>query len=228
MAERRYSEQEVAEIFQRATEAQVPGRPRLPSSDGMTLAELQEIGSEVGVAPELVAQAARALERAAPPTERRFLGLPIGVGRTVELGRELSDQEWERLVVDLRETFDAKGRVSRDGTLRQWTNGNLHAYIEPGAIGHRLRMRTYNATARMLALIGTVYAGLGGFMTLAILAKHGIDPSRLAIGGIFTAAGIGIAALGALRLPRWARRRLTQMQEVADRLLAAGPTDPAA
>ena len=33
----------------------------------------------------------------------------------------LPQEEWERLVVDLRETFDARGHVTSQGTLRQWT-----------------------------------------------------------------------------------------------------------
>lgn len=175
--------------------------PQLPSSEGMTLAQLQEIGREVGVAPDLVARAAMNVDRPAPVMERRMLGFPIGVGRTVELGRRLSDDEWERLVVDLRETFDAKGKVSHDGTLRQWTNGTLQAYIEPGTVGQRLRMRTYNAAAQGIMLAGGVYAGFGVFATLVVLAKHGIDPGRLAGAGILTAAGVAIAAFGALGCP---------------------------
>lgn len=221
MAERRYTDEEVSEIFQRATETQAPDYRRLPSSEGLTLAELKEIGRDVGIEPEVVARAALALDQAPPSTDRRLFGFPIGVARTVELGRRLSDQEWERLVVDLRETFDAKGTVSRDGTLRQWTNGNLHAYVEPGGAGHRLRMRTYNGRARMLIYLGLAYAGLGVFAVAVKFAKHGLDPSQLLAGGLIGAVGLGIAATGALRLPGWARRRLQQMETVADRVLAA-------
>jgi hypothetical protein len=226
MTERRYGEQEVAEIFRRATDTQSPEYRQPAATDGMTLAQLQEIGREVGIAPELVARAALVVDRPAPVTARRLLGFPIGVGRTVELGRELSDAEWDRLVVDLRETFDAKGKVSRDGALRQWTNGNLHAYIEPGENGQRLRMRTYNSAARMIMFVGGVYAGLGAFSSLLILAKYGVAPGRLAAAGVFAALGVGIAAVGALRLPGWARRRLAQMEGVAERLLPVGPSKP--
>jgi hypothetical protein len=71
----------------------------------------------------------------------RAAGLPIGVGRTVELDRPRSDSDWERLVADLRETFEARGMVRYDGPFRQWTNGNLQALIEPTPSGHRLRWK---------------------------------------------------------------------------------------
>ncbi|MEX2153276.1 MAG: hypothetical protein WD825_08045 [Gemmatimonadaceae bacterium] len=44
MTERRFNEAEVAAIFERATEAQQTGQRQLPSGEGMTLAQLQEIG----------------------------------------------------------------------------------------------------------------------------------------------------------------------------------------
>lgn len=125
MTERRYDEQEVAEIFGRATEAQRALAPQLPSGERLTLVELQEIGRQVGVTADAVADAARSLDRHEPRFRRSFLGLTIGVGRTVALDRRITTEEWERLVVVLRETFDARGSARSEGGLRQWTNGNL-------------------------------------------------------------------------------------------------------
>ncbi len=51
-------------------------------------------------------------------TSRTVLGLPIGVARTVDLNRRLTDEEWERLVVQLREVFNARGRTRTEGSLR--------------------------------------------------------------------------------------------------------------
>src|SRR5687767_6128512 len=104
MSERRFSEKEVAAIFQRATEAPSSHRSTITSSEGMTLAELQAIGREVGIAPEVVAQAAKDLTLAGTETSKRFVGIPIAVGRSVDLDRKVSDSEWEQIVVDLRHT----------------------------------------------------------------------------------------------------------------------------
>ena len=113
----------------------------------MTLAQLQEIGREVGIAPVMVAEAAKAIDLLGRPMSRYFLGLPIGVGRTVNLDRKLSDEEWERFVVDLRETFDARGRLKSEGSFRQWTNGNLQALLEPTPTGQQVRLRTLKGAA---------------------------------------------------------------------------------
>jgi hypothetical protein len=220
MTERRFTEDEVAAIFQRASEALHPPQRQLPPAEGLTLAELQDIGREVGIAPELVAHAAASLTVAGSPTSRKFLGLPIGVGRVVELDRRLSDDEWERLVVDLRETFDARGRVSQDGSFRQWTNGNLQVLVEPSANGQRIRMSTFKANSRAWMTGGFLTIGIGAVATAAALAAGRMHPATVVT---FVALAAGQFALGAITLPAWARERRKQMEAVAGRLaLGAG------
>jgi hypothetical protein len=223
MTERRYSDEETAAIFKAAAELQQAALSAPESStvaptsgEGMTLAQLQEIGREVGIPSELVARAAHGLDLRGRASVRRFFGLPIGVGRTVSLNRKLTDDEWERLVVDLRETFDARGRIRDDGNFRQWTNGNLQALLEPTQSGHRLRLRTMKGDAYALIT--------GGFMTLALdallftvrnLTGRGYNPGAVAM-----LAGMGLAmiALGAARIPGWAKLRRKQMEEIVARL----------
>ena len=228
MTERRFNEAEVAAIFERAAEAQQTRQRQLPSGEGMTLSELQEIGREVGIAPELVLQAAQAIELGGRPTARHFLGLPVGVGRTIDLDRKLSDEEWDRFVVDLRETFDARGTLRHEGSLRQWTNGNLQALLEPTATGHRIRLRTIKGDARSLMVGGLAMLGVGTVALIAaVLRSGGIDTGMLASQGFLALMGAGMFGIGALRLPSWARLRRRQMEEVAARVAVAASSQSA-
>jgi len=228
MNERRFNEAEVAAIFQRASEAQHTTQAQLPSGQGLTLSELRQIAREVGISPELVEQASVAVERAGTPTSRKFLGLPIGVGRNIDLGRKISDEEWERIVVDLRQTFDARGKVRQDGSLRQWTNGNLQALLEPTATGHQLRLKTVkgDAQAFMIAGASLVVVGAGGLIASLVQGATG-DVGALSALGSSLAWGAGFIAAGSLRLPSWARTREKQMREIAERL-ATPPVSAAA
>ena len=221
MAERRYDDKEIAAIFRAATEEGPESPPREVARDeGLTLAELQAIGSEVGIPSDAVAQAARAVDVRLGAASRTFLGLPIGVARTVNLNRRLTDEEWERLVVQLREVFNARGRTRVDGSLRQWTNGNLQVLLEPTETGHRLRFGTVHGGAR--ASIGAGIAALGVTAAVAISSALGGTLGD-AIPGIalLFAAGIGMIASGALRLPRWARLRERQMEALAARITSS-------
>ena len=217
--ERRYAEDEVAEIFELATTPGGSGR------GGFSLAELQAIGREAGIAPERIAQAAVALEvrRSAVP-RRTHLGMPVSVGRVVELPRAATDQEWELLVAELRETFGAHGKDRSHGGLRAWTNGNLHAYLEPTEGGHRLRLGTLKSNGVALGWMG-IAAVVFGLLMFAFLFATGEAGDAMILGLVSV---MGAAALGAnaLRLPRWAEEREEQMERVATRaqtLIRAAP-----
>ena len=224
MSERRFSEEEVTEILKYAAEAEHANRNLLRSGSGLTLSELKEIGGEVGISPEAIQQAARKFDTS-EQTTRSFLGLPIGVGRTVELDRNLTDEDWERLVVTLRETFDARGVTRKEGTLRSWTNGNLQVLLEPTATGQRLRMKTLKGSAQRLIGVGAAMFFTAAVMVVvsALKGPTPADPGFLASISLMGAGGIGIFGAGALGIPSWARLRRRQMDQIAER---ASPTLP--
>ncbi len=220
MTDRRFNEDEVAEIFRQATEAQQQAPQRqLASGEGMTLAEIQEIGQQVGIAPELVVRAAASLAAAGTANSRTLLGFTVGVGHTIELDRKLTEDEWDQLVVDLRETFDARGTVRQEGSFRQWTNGNLQVLLEPTPTGQRIRMRTVKANARALIRGGFLTAGVAAAMALVGLA--GGSHNNLTIATEMAVIAAGEFAIGAIQLRGWARLRRGQMEEVAQRLATA-------
>jgi hypothetical protein len=238
--ERRYSEDEVAEIFRVASEARGPvgrlasgddptgsadsGDDPLGSDDGATLAELQDIGREAGIDPDQIALAASRLGVLPARLPRRsHFGMPIGVGRVVPLARAPSEREWEILVTELRDTFRAQGRDRSNGNLKSWANGNLRADVEPTQEGYRLKLQTLKSgatagnvmggSALALAAIGFVASQLlpGGY---SLTPLGGMMPMMLAAWGGATLAWNGLS------LPRWARKREEQMEHIADRATA--------
>jgi hypothetical protein len=223
-AERRFDDEEVAEILARATQPD-RGADGPPSANrgGLTLAELQSIGAEVGIAPERIAAAAREIRlRAATPPPIRFLGAPASAAYIVPLPGPLDDAAWDRLVAHLRSTFAAQGRVSRSGSIRSWRNGNLQAHVEPdpdapeGASGAswRLRMQTRKGSARLGSAFGTFAIPFGLFMVLVSVLGVA-NPQSFLVGAGFVLGGFG--HLGYLRatLSEWARTRQSQMEQIA-------------
>ena len=219
MTERRYTDEEVAEIIAKASEAQqsVQTRVAAASGAGLTLAEVQEIGREVGIAPELMQKAARSIDQRVESTTSRFLGLPIAVGESAHLGRTVSDEEWDRLVGDLRMTFNATGRTRQDGSLRQWSNGNLRAILEPAEGGHRFRIQSMKGNARAYMMGGLGMIGLAAVFGLSTMlgASGNLTLAKIAQIGFIGAA---VLAVGAVQVPGWARERRAQMQALISRL----------
>ena len=224
MSERRYSDDEVEAIFAQASEVEPEAPQRLHSGEGRTLSELQAIGREAGLSPEAIAAAARSLDQPAQPQPARFLGLPLGVARTVKLNRRLTDAEWERMVVQLRETFDARGVLRDEGAFRSWSNGNLQVLLEPDGEGQQVRFRTLHGQSRALMFMGLGLMSVSIVTTMAGMLVTGMNEALSGFGSLFFigAASFGV---GALRLPGWARRRREQMEELARRVTQL-PPDP--
>lgn len=228
MSERRYSDEELSRIFELAASSEPAGKeevsaPRQIEGEGFTLAELQDIGREAGLEPARIAEAAAAMEasRGSLTLPRRTAwGMPVAVGRVVALPRAPTDREWEMLVAELRNTFNARGRVRSDGNLRTWANGNLVAAVEPTESGYRLRLGTLKGDAMALNAMGVGGLALGAFQLLSGGSPEMLDAMLF--------GGMGLAALftNVVRLPRWAQTREQQMDYIASRIpaiLRSGP-----
>jgi hypothetical protein len=187
----------------------------------------QEIGREAGISPELVAEAALVLDRPAPPAAPRILGITIGVAHTVELGRKMSDDEWEHFVVRLRETFEARGKVTAEGSFRSWSNGNLHVMLEPSDDGHRVRFRTERGEARGFLMAAAGISGASVAVVIASVATGSVELGAAisSVAGMMI-AGAGFFTAAVVRLPGWLKVRREQMQRLGARLLSKPQLKP--
>jgi hypothetical protein len=142
----------------------------------------------------------------------------------VPLGRHLSDEDWERLVAELRDTFAVRGRTHVSGERREWRVGNLRVTHEPAGSGALLQLRTRKGDARVLLQFGVVL--LVAALVAGILATVGVDGTGAAAGAaaaarrVATAWMLGIGGMlmllvGVLRLPAWARERARQFEALA-------------
>ena len=226
--ERRYREGEAEEIFALAVRSDSTTPLALSGERDLTLAELQEIGREAGIEPRRIAEAAQALEtRGKLLPQRRSLGMPVSVGRVVQLPEPLTDREWDIVVAELRDTFAATGRVQAQGGAREWANGNLRVLLEPTESGQQLRLSTLNWRLLSLNRMGVV--GLTtALVLLTILIPDMLSASGLTIGAVIKllptlilgGAGAVVLAWNRFSLPRWAEERESQMEHIAARVRA--------
>lgn len=222
-ADRRYSEKEIAAIFEHAASAQRAAQDHPSARDGLTLDELQAIGAEVGISPEFVRRAASDLDDHVPePVAETILGIPASVSHTVEIPGPFGDDDWDRLVVDLRQTFQARGEITLDGRIREWRNGNLFASVEPTESGVRLRLGSRKLEPRY-----AITAGIGWFVFILLVAllkfsqnDFSIDP-KILFTLVLALGGLGLAGYSAAWLRDWAPTRKAQMEGIAQRVLKA-------
>lgn len=217
---RKYHEDEVSEIFEIATREGGEALTAPADQEGLTLEQLQEVGREVGITPEKVARAAAMIEsRGAPLPRQTSLGAPVSVARVVELPRAPTDDEWQALRTEIRRTFGATGQVPSHGNAQEWTDGNLYAFVEKTAKGHRLRLGASTYPAKEVTALGAIGAMIG----VLLLVTAGLDEATFGatfavlIPAVFAVFGGGLVVFNRLRLTRRADERDRQMEHIAVR-----------
>ena len=216
MSTRRYTDDEVRRILALAAEAEAAAGAE--QDRPWSLGDVERIGAEAGLAPQAITAAALALERAPARAEGgRYLGLPVAVSRAVPLSRGLTDEDWERLVAELRETFAVEGRTRVSGARREWRVGNLRVTHEPAGSGALLELRTRKGDARAFFGVGVMLLLAAAVMAVVGVAgmTAGFDARRLAVSWIMAVGGVLLLLVGALRLPAWARTRARQFEALA-------------
>lgn len=218
--QRMYDGDEVNEIFSLAAHTLDTAPSTAEARSGLTLRELQEVGREVGLGPDRVAEAAALLEARGESLPRRaFGGGPTGVHRTVELPRELTDREWETLAGELREAFGTTVRMISRGLNHEWTGDDVRAFLEPTGSSHRLRLeaRKFPLTVGAAAGAFGVFAGLLSLITSALDAATFGPVLEVLLPLLLMAVGAGAVGNDVLRRRRWADDREDLMEHVIDR-----------
>jgi hypothetical protein len=119
---KKFSSHEVDEILRRAAQLQSQRQIGQDKREGWSLHQVQRLGTEAGLDPHLVAKAA--MESRGQTGKFYLLGAPheLCVQRTIQ--GELSEKDWQGIVLELRETFCRRGNAMVSAVRREWASGN--------------------------------------------------------------------------------------------------------
>ena len=230
---RRYSGGEVQEIVKRAAELEASS----PTASGaMTIGGVEALAAEVGIKPDIVRAAADALRPSdgvpAPliaPSVRSnpWIGGPTRIAIERIVDGEIPESEYAVMVDETRRTLQNVGQVSQLGRSFSWV-------ASPGASQRKLEIvvsvrggRTRITIQENFGpLIGAMFGGIGGGM-----GGGGIWPVIGIFLGVFHLPPSAVGAIVPLWLAttyatartayhRTSRRRVRELEEVADRLAA--------
>lgn len=245
MADRTYTEKEVAILLERAAEMQALEARRREHRPGLTLDELASVAGDAGLDPSLLRMAAAELDQPHHTLSRSNSGLTsthVFVERRVP--GTLTPELWEDVVADLRHHFDSDfasmmgvpkystGTTEQIGRTLEWRHTSMSG-IETKCM---IRPREDQLDVRMSQRVGWASPPAEGSVYGLVLALF----IGLISGGLLDSGGIGLAVflvslIAAVPLiiyadGAWRERKLRELEALADRLtsIVASPVEDAA
>lgn len=208
MTERKYTEQEMAEIVRRA------GEQTAAAGQTFSLEEMQRIGEEVGLTPEAIARAA-ALPVASPPVPSSALFGPAGTVEASQLVAGQFDRTQVAEILDvLRTRFGEVGKVSEVAGTVEWSfdNGFVAgvATIAPHADGTVVRLSGQAHGNQVVlyggALLASLFVGIAG------------APEAPLLNHLLTGLAAAVPLVGSARFwwGRWATKWHERLRRTTD------------
>lgn len=225
----RYRSTEADQILARAAELDAQ-----PTTDrGMSLAGLQRIAGEVGIAPEHVQQAAREVVRRdqSPPVRvNPFLGSPTRAVCVRVARGQFTEAHAAAMVGTIRSTLGNMGNLSMLGRELSWqsmpygSGQGRHVFVALRPVGSGTEIRIEeNFQQRAGGYFGGIMGGVGGggmgaVIGLSVNLLHLNSPA--AIGGVILGHLSATYLLARRLLRRHVTRRTEELDQLADRLAA--------
>lgn len=224
---RRYSDQEVKRLLDRATELQ----REHGGAEGLTLPELEEIALEAGIDPQLLRRAATELDsRGDEPTSR--WSAVMGAAPTILLERtvpaELSSPGLESIVVEIQRGVGVLGQPSLVGNTLTWRSRTPNNTRSLQVVVASREGETYIRVEEELnQLAGSLFGGLMGGVGCGVGFGVGMGVGFGALGSAlfaftFPAGAIAASYLAArTAFSTTARARKRALQDLIQRLADA-------
>ncbi len=228
----RYSDTELKDIINRAAEIQ---RQR-PTKEGVqSLGGTQQIGAEVGIPPEHIKEAARAVRPATPlpmpatPEQKRghwFFGAPMSLRVERVIDGELPESEFPVMVEGIRTSIGYVGHTSTLGKTLAWrtegTPNQAGRFVNVMITPRGGKTRIY-AEERIGGMTGGLFGGImdgaggGGMAPWVILGVEGLASPVAAVflGAMWVGSMWGLARK---IFTTQAEKKRTALQQMVDRL----------
>jgi hypothetical protein len=233
-SERRYNDDEVRRLLQRASELESRGTSLTPGEEGPTLKDLEIIAAEAGMDPALLRQAAREMDSSpgghlpASSAGSLFLGAPhvLEFERTVP--GEVSSSLLEGLVPAIQGAAGGAGQPSLMGRTLTWHSTDpqrvrvlqVSVSVRRGETRISVQERYGNLAG---ALFGGIMGGVGGGVGMGVGMGVGLGAlGSVVFAALFPPAVIGGSYLLARSIfRRTVQGRMRDLARLVDELVVA-------
>jgi len=220
VARREYSEAEFVRILRMAAELDDRSTGQ-SKSEKLSLADIQQIAAEVGIAPEHVATAAALVATEAGEKWKPWLGVPIRGSFSRVLPGTVSTAAWPEAVAAIRQTLGHTGQHSYVPGALEWvhTDEGSEVRVEVSSSGNRAHIQVsadHRQAAALYLTVGPVLGACAAVIPIAALGLgEAVEPWLWLSGGAASGLTAGWAILK-VRSARWQRRLRGMLQSIAE------------
>lgn len=165
--ERRYTEEEVARILKDSAQG--------GEATGLTLRQLEEIGREVGIAPEAI-RAAAARAGANPGSRSGLFGAPATTEQERHLPGSVRPDQHEGLLLAIRRAMGRHGVVTQSDTGVEWKARDALGgrYVTVQTAGDETVVRGFGNFRDGIAFATMFTGAVTFFVSLALIKLYGV------------------------------------------------------
>ncbi|MDZ7692921.1 MAG: hypothetical protein U5K69_17660 [Balneolaceae bacterium] len=202
-----FNRDEISKIFKRAAELEHKDNIE-DDSEGLTLQELQQVSTEVGIHPKYIQLAINQLQNPANSVTTNLLGGPFTYSYTDSARGSITEEVWEEIVSEIRKIHGGIGKTSRLGNTFEWEQrlkevGYIQISLSPKRDHSKI---TIQANYNQHAFIVYFLSGAFSFMLLAGLLETLSLPRIIQI--IVIASGVaGIFGAARFYLSHWINKK---------------------
>ncbi len=199
-AGRRFTDQEVALVLHRATEIEAR-RADSAAAHGLTLRELQDIAKEIGLRPEVLAEAVAVVQSGARSHSPEVLGPALSTKTVRGVRGQLTESDLQGLVRVIEDQVDATGTVTEAlGTVRWTSIGRGHKFdrttqvsltVKPDETQIQVVQRYPSGFRAVLHLLPTMWSGMLGAGLAASSQVSALAGTAIGLGAGLLGFGIG-------------------------------------
>jgi len=115
-----YNRVEISAILKKAAEnSSDSGKD---SSIGMSAEELKQLAIDTGIDPDEIVKAIDELETDQKYSKRTFLGGPFSFSSQALVDGEITNAQWEEMLISIRNNFGSGGEVSSRKSVHEWNS----------------------------------------------------------------------------------------------------------
>lgn len=207
-----YNEKEIGAILKRA--AEMSQDQSGPNAAGLSIEELQQVGAEAGLDPDLILRAAAEMQQGNTRRQRRGLVGPTNYSNDFVLEGEIDASTWEEMLAAIRNTFKDPGVVSTRENVFEWTSQSETEKAQVTALNAGGKTKITLFWSEPVLVLPLVIPTLIGTIISLPITIEGLELTGLAAVAVVLSTFLTLLTLGGLVVNRITDREVAKLKQL--------------